>query len=129
TDLQGQDYWNDNLKDKIVVLNFWFVKCPPCKAEIPLLNQLYGKYRTHENVVFIAVALDNSEAIVDFIKTTPFNYNQVPSGIQIARHFNVASYPTNLIIEKGVIKYGTSGFTQVNIDRAENTLKQLLTSN
>jgi len=126
TDLEGKDYWNDNLKDKIVVLNFWFVKCAPCKAEIPLLNQIYSKYIEHENVVFIGVCLDNPETINEFMKTNPFIYNQIPSGIQIAREFNISGYPTNLIIDKGILKYATTGFTKAIIDKAETVLNQCL---
>ena len=126
TDLKGKDYWNDILKDKVVVLNFWFVKCAPCKAEIPLLNELYWKYKEQDNVVFIAVCLDNSETINEFMKTTPFVYSQIPSGIQIARDLNIVGYPTNLIIDKGIVKYGTTGFTKDNIERAEVILKQCL---
>ncbi|ADY53404.1 Redoxin domain protein [Pseudopedobacter saltans DSM 12145] len=126
TDLQGRDYWNDILKDKVVVLNFWFVKCAPCKAEIPLLNELYWKYSERENVVFLAVCLDNGGMISEFMKTTPFVYKQVPSGIEIARKFNIAGYPTNLIIDKGVVKYGTTGFTKANIQKAEEILNQCL---
>ncbi len=126
TDLNGKDYWNDSLKDKVVVLNFWFVKCPPCKAEIPLLNKLYWKYREHEDVVFIGVGLDNRETIAEFMKTSPFVYKLIPSGIEIAKQFNVVAYPTNLIIDRGVLKYGTTGFTTKNIERAEVILKQCL---
>ena len=126
TDMTGKDYWNDILKDKIVVLNFWFVKCPPCKAEIPLLNQLYEQYRTYKNVEFIAVCLDNGETISEFMRTNPFIYNQVPSGFQIAKEFNISAYPTNLIIDKGVVKYGTTGYAENNIKKAEVILKQCL---
>lgn len=126
TDLQGRDYWNDILKNKIVVLNFWFVKCPPCKAEIPLLNELYWKYKEEDKVVFIAVCLDNVGTISEFMKTTPFIYPQIPSGRDIAMKFNVVAYPTNLIIDKGVVKYGTTGFSKKNIEKAEAVLKECL---
>ncbi len=126
TDLKGNDYWDDILKDKIVVLNFWFTNCAPCKAEIPLLNELFWKYQERENLIFIAVCLDNNDTITQFMKTTPFAYKQIPNGLTIARKFNIAAYPTNIIIDKGVIKYSTTGFTKANIEKAETALKQSL---
>ena len=34
-----------DLKGKINVINFWFMKCAPCIAEIPALNTLVKKYK------------------------------------------------------------------------------------
>jgi thiol-disulfide isomerase/thioredoxin len=60
-------------KDKIVVLNFWATWCPPCREEMPefvrLQTELGGK-----GVQFVGVAIDESEAVQEFLKETPVNY-------------------------------------------------------
>ena len=59
TDIEGNEYSLNSLKDKIIVLNFWFVQCEPCVREIPELNNLVEKYKD-KDVVFIAFnALDD----------------------------------------------------------------------
>ena len=128
-DLDGQEYWNKNLNHKIVVLNFWFVKCAPCKAEIPLLNQLYWRYRENENIVFLGICLDSRETISNFMKTNPFVYKLVADGREVASIFNVSEYPTNLIVEKGIVKYCTTGFSTKSISGLESTLKGLIKTN
>lgn len=124
SDLNGKKYIRESLKDKIVVLNFWFVRCAPCLLEMPVLNQLYEKYNENPNVVFLAICLDSKDTIVDFLEKIPFNYKIVPSGLEIATTFDVNSYPTNIIIEKGVVKYSTSGYSKKNLDKAEQILKK-----
>ncbi len=58
-DLDGDVYDDQFLRDKIVVLNFWFVRCAPCRKEMPELNNLYKKYKENERVVFLAICLDD----------------------------------------------------------------------
>ena len=95
---------------KVYVLNFWFINCPPCKREIPELNELVAKYRENKDVVFIAIALDAERDLVDFLKNMPFDYQVVDDGRYYATKYDVKSYPTHLVIGKdGLIKFSTMG--------------------
>ena len=40
-------YVLDEMKGKVVLLNFWAIFCGPCRMEIPDFNELYEKY--HDN--------------------------------------------------------------------------------
>src|SRR5215207_201627 len=59
TDINGKNVNLKNLKGKVIVLNFWFINCAPCRSEIPLLNALVDSFKTNDKVVFVAVALDD----------------------------------------------------------------------
>lgn len=61
--------WDGN----VLAVNFWATWCAPCKEEIPEFVELQDKYRDH-GVVFIGVALDNSEAVADFAEYYGMNY-------------------------------------------------------
>jgi thiol-disulfide isomerase/thioredoxin len=39
-DINGKKIDTKDWAGKTVVLNFWFIGCPPCRAEIPDLNRL-----------------------------------------------------------------------------------------
>ena len=54
-------------KGKVVFINFWATWCPPCVAEMPSINDLYGKLKANKNIVFIMVDADG-----DFNKSALF---------------------------------------------------------
>jgi thiol-disulfide isomerase/thioredoxin len=86
---------------KTVVLNFWFIACAPCRAEMPQLNKLVQKYKNDPNVIFIGIALDPSDDdIQDFVKTNPFSYRLVSDGREFAQLFKINTFPTNVVIDK-----------------------------
>jgi peroxiredoxin len=98
TALDGAEIDSAQLRGKIVVANFWFTGCGPCKAEVPDLNKL-----THEfagrNVVFLGFTTDDDQGLVRrFLKEYPFEYTIVPNSMKIAEKFGVESYPTHVVI-------------------------------
>lgn len=112
---------------KVVVFNFWFINCPPCKQEIPELNELVEKYKQNKDVVFIAIALDDNYALKDFLKAMPFNYNIVGDGRYYAEKYGVKSYPTHVIVGKdGLIKFSTIGLASNTIHWVDKTIKEAL---
>lgn len=125
TDMNGNKFDLKNIGDKIYVLNFWFINCPPCKMEIPDLNQLVTKYKDNKDVVFIAIALDNSSDLKEFLKGMPFNYNIVDDGRYYASKYGVKAYPTHVIIGKdGLIKFSTLGLADNTVYWIEKTIKE-----
>ncbi|MFC3038962.1 thiol-disulfide oxidoreductase ResA [Virgibacillus xinjiangensis] len=51
------------LEGKGVMLNFWGTWCPPCKEEMPYMEQLYPEYK-EKGVEIVAVSLDATELVV-----------------------------------------------------------------
>ncbi|GGI26136.1 hypothetical protein GCM10008119_21140 [Pedobacter mendelii] len=130
SDINGNKFDLKNTDGKIIVLNFWFINCPPCKAEIPELNELTEAYKENNNVIFIAIALDDRYDLKDFLKTTPFNYNIVNSGRSFAERYGVKSYPTHVVIDKtGTIKFSTLGLATNTIAWIKKSIDESLASN
>ncbi|WP_316739086.1 TlpA disulfide reductase family protein [Pedobacter aquatilis] len=130
TDINANKFDLKKIGDKIYVLNFWFINCPPCKKEIPELNQLVSKYADNKDVVFIAIALDNSADLKAFLKTTPFNYNIVDDGKYYTSKYGVKGYPTHVLIGKdGLIKFSTLGLAENTVFWIEKTLKDQTAGN
>lgn len=72
-DAQGNMQNVSQYKGKIVVLNFWASWCPPCREEMPELSQLHQKYQ-NKNVVVLGVAIDDLDAVKEFLKSAPVSY-------------------------------------------------------
>ncbi len=103
-----------NLKDlvgKVVVLNFWFINCSPCRMEIPHLNKVTETYKDREDIVFLAVALDEAYELKEFLKEMPFNYGIVDGGRYITSQYGITAYPTHVVLDKeGKVTFHTSGY-------------------
>lgn len=112
TDLDGNNYNSDSLKGKVVVINFWFKACGPCKQEIPYLNGLVDYYKSNENVKFIALGLDDSIACGIFLQRIPYNYYIIPDSRSLAESWQIHGFPTHIIIDKkGKIILYCEGYT------------------
>jgi thiol-disulfide isomerase/thioredoxin len=108
--INNKRFKSKDLRDKIIVINFWFTSCPPCKKEIPQLNKLKEEFKD-KDVEFIAFATDLEYKIDDFLKKTPFKYDIVEDARWIAEKFDIKAYPTNIIINKdGTFAYFKSSY-------------------
>ena len=124
-DINGTRYDLRELTGKVLVFNFWFINCPPCKQEIPELNEMYTKYKDNKDVVFLAIALDEKYDIKQFIKTLPFLYPIVADGRYYAQKYNVSSYPTHLVVGKdGLVKFHTTGLASNTVYWVDKTIKE-----
>ncbi|MEK9517712.1 MAG: TlpA disulfide reductase family protein, partial [Flavobacteriaceae bacterium] len=72
--LSGDNYSDQSLLGKTVVINFWFIKCKPCVDEIPKLNKLVKKYIHNKDVVFLSISFDQEKDNRSFLEKNPFKY-------------------------------------------------------
>lgn len=126
TDLEGNTFSLDELKGKVIVINFWFVACKPCVEEIPELNELVKKYED-KDVVFLGFALDNEKRLNSFLEKTPFKYHIFSESKKIIENYGVNSYPTHIIIDQSsAVVFKTSGLSPTTVKSIENTILSLI---
>ncbi|PFG04688.1 redoxin domain-containing protein [Bacillus sp. es.034] len=61
TTLDGKEVKLSDYQGKKVILNFWATWCPPCKAEMPHMEQYYEKKAKKEKVEILAVNLTSQD--------------------------------------------------------------------
>lgn len=127
TDIEGNKFNLKELAGKVVVLNFWFVNCPPCRMEIPELNKMVLKYKDNPDVLFLAVGLDENYEIKDFIKKTPFLYKITGNGKWLAQSYGVKSYPTHVVLDQSAkILFHSTGLALNTVYWIDKSIKGAL---
>lgn len=107
--LKGNQLSSKDLKGKIIVINWWNTGCTACVAEMPGLNSLVDEYSKNRNVVFIAVAHNTKDEVVNFLKKRNFKYRHGVHDKTLLDYFGIG-YPIHLIVDKnGKIAYYVNG--------------------
>lgn len=100
-DEKGNTITLNQLKGKVVFLNFWATWCPPCLAEMPSINKLYEQHKNSGDVVFILVDADsNFEKANGYMKAKKYNmpiYNMASS---VPDQIFAGSLPTTVVFDK-----------------------------
>ena len=126
TDLYGNKWNSKDLKEKVVVMNFWFTSCQPCIKEMPLLNKTVADYKDND-VVFIAPAPEKEEQVNKFLLRNDFKYNIIPSSIDFIDKMKIEVFPTHLIIDKqGIIREVFIGYSDDIGDKLQEEIRKLL---
>lgn len=123
--IDGKSLSSDDLRGKVVVINFWFIGCAVCHAMKPQLNTFMTKFDGRDDVVFIAATADPSSEVAKYVKKEEFNYIQAADAGAELKKFVIGNYPKNVVIGKnGEIVYWRS--TIKAWDRFETVVKNEL---
>ncbi|MEO8041010.1 MAG: TlpA disulfide reductase family protein [Acidobacteriota bacterium] len=94
------------LRGKVVVLSFWFIGCPACRAMKPQLNEFKKRFAGNDDVVFLAMTADPESEVEKFLKKEPFDYLHAADAKESMSQFAFGVYPKNIVIDKqGKIVY------------------------
>jgi len=128
-DIYGNSFSSEKLKGKIVVLNFWFIKCKPCVDEIPELNNVYRNFQSDTNIVFISTTFDKQDKVESFLHGNPINYNVVANANEMCDLFNITAFPTNIVIdaEGNYCSFLSGGFPRIG-EEITNQINEALES-
>lgn len=128
TSLDGTTYSSEELKGKILLINFWFTRCKPCIMEMPEMNELVAEYKS-KDVIFLAPTFDDSEAVNKFLTKRPFEYAIVPDVKDFCLELNVRSYPTHFVINRdGIIEKVIIGYSSMTVGALRKSVRKLLKS-
>jgi peroxiredoxin len=114
--LDGRKLKLSDLRGKAVIVSFWATWCVPCREEMPLLVELYKKYKSRglEIVALSSDAPEDRSKVVAFAKehNLPF---LVAADQNAVMAYGVNQYPTtNFIDPQGRLRYQSFGFDSKN---------------
>jgi peroxiredoxin len=91
----------EELRGKVVLVNFWATWCPPCVKEIPSLERLYGK-RGARGLEILAVAVgEDRKRVAEFLADKPISFTVLldAEGRQFKR-WGVHAFPTTFVLDR-----------------------------
>jgi peroxiredoxin len=127
TSLQGEYVALDDLKGKVVLLDFWGTWCPPCVASVPELRNLYKRYSKEPSFVMIGISSDGDEqAWHEFTDKNKMVWPQYRDrDRRIQNGFNVHAYPTYILIDyEGIVRYQSVGMEWIRSAGLDDAIKR-----
>jgi peroxiredoxin len=106
-DLSGNTVSLDELKGKVVVVDFWATWCGPCKASFPGMQTALNKYKDDPNVKFVFVDTWESKKpeemkknADEFIAKNKYNFHVVlDTDDKVIGSYAVDGIPTKFVID------------------------------
>ena len=127
-DLEGKPVSLSDYKGKVVFIDFWATWCPPCRASIPAVENLYEQYKDNEDFVVFGINLqEDKDTILKFMKKQKMNYPVLLSDKKVISNYKISSIPRFFIIDKnGEIYNKYVGFAPGVEELWQKDIKKLL---
>jgi thiol-disulfide isomerase/thioredoxin len=111
TDLTEEEVALTDYRDQVVLVNLWATWCPPCKAELPVLQEFYADHKAEGFVIIGIDSQEKSEVVENYIKTTNVRY---PIWVDLkgdaSLAFNSYTLPSSFVIDRsGKVRLAWTG--------------------
>ena len=99
-------------KGQVVLVNFWASWCGPCRTEMPILEQIYKRYKSM-GVTLVGVNVEpDSSAGLEWLKATPVSFPILfDTDSSVSKLYDVNGMPNTVIVDrKGNVRYIHRGY-------------------
>ena len=104
--LDGTQVRLSELKGQVVLINIWATWCPPCRAEMPMIQAAYERYR-EQGFTVVAVDLREDPAAVDaFMKERALTFPALlDRDGRVSSAYRAYALPSSFFVDRnGVIR-------------------------
>lgn len=138
TDNYGNEHKLSDYKGKVVFLNFWATWCPPCRQEMPDIEEIYKEYGENaEDLVILSVANPKTEdnpnnndktieEVSQFMEDNGYTFPALMDTTgDVLLQYYITAFPTTFMIDREgrVIGYASGALTK---DIMKNIITQAL---
>lgn len=123
---EGEHIALEDLRGKVVLIDFWATWCPPCVESVPEIRNLYKRYSKEGNFVIIGISSDDDEQEWrDFTAKNKMVWPQYrDKDHRILSAFGIRAFPTYILIDhEGIVRYSSIGLSwtrSANLNEAIN---------
>ncbi len=125
--LDGQTVSLSNFRGKPVLVNFWATWCPPCRSEMPYIQEIYEEW-TNKGLVVLTINIgESSSKVEEFMQSLNLSFTVLLDTKQdVAQRYNITGIPTTFFIDKdGIIQDKVISAFQ-NKTQIENRLSKII---
>jgi len=118
----------NELKGQVVMINFWASWCGPCRQEMPLMQEIYDKYKKLGFTIW-AVNVDEDPALADeFLQDVnvafPILYD---TENKVSVLYDIEAMPTSIMIDRnGDMRFLHKGYQPGYEEKYAKEVKQLV---
>lgn len=126
TTLDGQVLSSEQLRGKVVLVNFWATWCPPCRVEMPGFQAVYDR-RKDSGFVVLGISTDagGPDNVKRFLAERRITYPVAMASGSVVQRFGGANVlPTSFLIDRaGRIRHEIRGiFASIALEQAVDRL-------
>ncbi|MDH5573024.1 MAG: TlpA family protein disulfide reductase [Gammaproteobacteria bacterium] len=124
----GKNIKLSEYQGQVVLINFWASWCGPCRAEMPVLEELYKRYQSKGFVVLGVNVDDNQTKAQDLLKKIPVSFPVLfDTDKNLTEKYQVDAMPSTFMVDRdGVLRAVHKGYLADYATKYENEIKNLL---
>jgi thiol-disulfide isomerase/thioredoxin len=129
--VKGKVVSTANCDGRVIILNFWSIKCGPCIKELPYLEKLYNEFNKDGLEIF-SVNTDKVSVgtVGDFIGNRAFDISYdvlADPDLVLSSVFTKWFVPVTILIDSnGVMRYNNTGFTKRDYEKYRKIIKSII---
>jgi peroxiredoxin len=120
--LEGDRLELDDLRGRVVLVNFWATWCPPCRLEMPGFQEVWDQYRDHGfTVVGLAADAGGPATVGDFVQAHGITYPVAMADRALqARYGGIDALPQSFLLDgRGRVRKRVTGvFSEAALRKA-----------
>ncbi|WP_166866779.1 MULTISPECIES: TlpA disulfide reductase family protein [unclassified Salinibacterium] len=103
----GEQFSSEDVRGQVVIVNFWYAACPPCRIEAPDLEEIHQTYLDADVTMVGVNVYDSADTALTFARENSVTYPSLidadTNDVQLAfagGKLNQNGVPTTLILDK-----------------------------